>query len=314
MALRVADLMAADGKVFLKSEWGPIGDHWPCLSFTKQAIGNRLRREFLPGRDVLIYVGTGDPERTEDPAHRRRLLSAIVMDPSQVIDTSKIVPPWQWAKTVAKYGPNAWPFSMPVTKAALFNDDPLPLAWEVAPAAYEGLGSGLGRGGVSEAVGDERRAIMELPIHLIELTLSTDVRAHLERVSLIRSADNRNLNREISRVALLIEERVRRGGELASRTNPLRSAPNLSDLISSINTRWREQAGCCAICGGPISVDGVNPLLKMSGDRIDSDSPSYGAENLQLTHFACNVAKNNSSMADTLAWIEVVREAGTPAD
>ena len=310
MVLRVADLMATDGKVFLKSEWGPIGDNWPCLSFTKKAVGDRLRREFLPGRDILIYVGTGDPERTENPEHRRRFLSAIVMDPSQVIATSKIVPEWQWSKTVAQFGPNVWPFSMPVTKAALFTDDPLPPAWEVAPSAYGGLGSGLGRGGVSEAVGSERLAIMDLPVRLIELTLSPDVQQHLDRTSLIRAPDNKNLKREISRVAMLIEDRVRKGGDASLRMNPIRSAPNLSDLIGAISTRWNKQEGRCAICGGPISVDGANPLLKMSGDRIDSDSPSYGAENLQLTHFACNLAKNNSSMLDTLAWIEVVRDGG----
>jgi hypothetical protein len=167
---------------------------------------------------------------------------------------------------------------------------------------------------VSEAVGDERRAIVELPIRQIELTLSPDVREHIARVSLIRSADNKSLVREISRVAFLIEERVRKSGDLASRTNPLRSAPNFSDLIASISTRWGEQAGCCAICGGAISVEGANQLLKLSADRVNSDNASYGAENLQLTHFACNLAKNNSSMADTLAWVEVVREAGIPTN
>jgi hypothetical protein len=306
--------MAPDGKVFLKSEWAPIGDNWPCLSFTKKAVGDRLRREFLPGRDVLIYVGTGDAQRTENPAHRRRLLSAIVVDPSQEIATSKIVPPWQWAESVAEYGRDAWPLSMPVTTAALFTDEPLPPAQEVAPLAYVGLGSGLGRGGVVEAVGNERRAIMELPIRKIELTLSPDVKEHIARASTLRAPDSKNLRREISRVASLIEERIRRSGDPASRTNPQRSVPNLSDLFASLNARWDKQAGRCAICGGAISIDGSNELLKLSADRVDSSNPSYGTGNLQLTHFACNLGKNNSSMADTLAWIEVIREAGRSTD
>ena len=62
--------MAADGKVFLKSEWAPISDYWPCVSFTKRSVGARLRQEFAPGRDMLIYVGTTNAELTENPDHR----------------------------------------------------------------------------------------------------------------------------------------------------------------------------------------------------------------------------------------------------
>ena len=62
--MRVSDMMKPDGRVFLKSEWGQISDDWPCVSFTKQFVGDRLWRDFVPGRDVIIYVGTTNPATT----------------------------------------------------------------------------------------------------------------------------------------------------------------------------------------------------------------------------------------------------------
>ena len=77
--MRVADMMKPGGRVFLKSEWGQISDEWPCVSFTKRSVGDQLRREFVAGRDVLIYVGTTDPETTRLAEHRSRLISAVTI-------------------------------------------------------------------------------------------------------------------------------------------------------------------------------------------------------------------------------------------
>ncbi len=93
--MQVADLMSSDGHVFLKSEWGQIGDGWPCVSFTRPSVGVRFRKEFQPGRDVLIYVGTIGPE-TNDADHHSRFISAVVLEPNQVLETRKIVPPDEW--------------------------------------------------------------------------------------------------------------------------------------------------------------------------------------------------------------------------
>lgn len=90
--MQISEMMASEGRVFLKSEWAPINDYWPCVSFTKRSVGDRLRRDFVPGRDVLIYVGTTNPELTAQPEHRSRLLSAVVIEPNQILETRKIVP------------------------------------------------------------------------------------------------------------------------------------------------------------------------------------------------------------------------------
>ena len=115
--MRVSDMMKPDGRVFLKSEWGQISDEWPCVSFTKLSVGDRLRREFIAGRDILVYAGTTDTETTRLPEHRSRLISAITIEPNQILETRKIVPPDVWANSNAQWG-DRWPHSMAVVAAA----------------------------------------------------------------------------------------------------------------------------------------------------------------------------------------------------
>jgi len=73
----VSDMMEPGDRVFMKSEFGPIGDNWPCFSYTRKNVGQRLRADFQPGRDIVIYVGTTNPKMTKDPDHRSRIISAV---------------------------------------------------------------------------------------------------------------------------------------------------------------------------------------------------------------------------------------------
>jgi hypothetical protein len=52
----------------------------------------------------VIYVGTGDPEKTGNAAHRRRLLSVISVEPRAPISTRDIVPPKSWEHAVERWG------------------------------------------------------------------------------------------------------------------------------------------------------------------------------------------------------------------
>ncbi|HEY5027502.1 MAG TPA: hypothetical protein VIK39_03770, partial [Candidatus Angelobacter sp.] len=66
------------------------------MSFSKRSVGDRLRRDFNPERDVILYVGTGNPDSTGDPRHRRRLLSAIKAEPNTIHATRLLVPHESW--------------------------------------------------------------------------------------------------------------------------------------------------------------------------------------------------------------------------
>ncbi len=70
----LADLLKADSRIFLKSEWGPVSTRWPALSFSKRSVGDFLNQEYRPGRDLIVYAGTGNSERTREADFRKRLL------------------------------------------------------------------------------------------------------------------------------------------------------------------------------------------------------------------------------------------------
>ena len=155
----IADMMKPVGRVFLKSEFGPIGDQWPCFSFTRKLVGDHLRAEYRPGRDIVIYVGTTDPKTTQNPDHRSRLASwPVPIQPNQVLETRKIVPDDQWQASVAEFGQDRWPFSMAVIDAALTIGPPFPDARVLTPTVYLLFAAIKNRGYIVEALGTERES------------------------------------------------------------------------------------------------------------------------------------------------------------
>lgn len=304
--MRVSDMMKPDGRVFLKSEWGQISDEWPCVSFTKRSVGDRLRREFVAGRDILIYVGTTSTEMTRLPEHRSRLISAVAIEPNQILETRKIVPPDVWANSNAQWG-DRWPHSMAVVAAANMVGPPYPPAHGVIPTAYRSFSEIANRGDVVEAVGVERDAVMALEIEPIALNLREDVQAYLELRSSVSKEIDPSVKQDAYRMAMLIIERVKSGGEIGVKINPLRSAPNLSELNALLIRKWGEQAGQCALCGGALTVGGRNKMLQPSADRTDSANGAYNDANTAITHLACNLAKNKYGMDDFEDWLSVLR-------
>jgi hypothetical protein len=304
--MRIADMMASDGRVFLKSEWGPINDEWPCVSFTKKSVGDRLRRDFVRGRDVLIYVGTSSSETTPRPEHRSRLVSAVVIEPNQTLETRKIVPPDKWLAAMETYGAR-WPYSMAVVSAADIDGPPYPDAHDIFPTSYRSLAGFANRGGVVEAIGAERDAVMSLTVTPLHLNLRESVIEYLRlRTSLSFDVD-KSIKQEAFRMASLIFDRVKRGGEASVRINPLRTAPNISDLVALIIRKWQECDGKCSLCGGHLIAGTSNSMLQVSADRIDSSNGAYDDSNVQLTHLACNLAKNKFGLEEFEDWIAVLR-------
>lgn len=312
--MQVADLMAPDGKVFLKSEWAPIGDHWPCVSFTKRSVGYRLRKEFVSGRDVLVYVGTTNAELTENPDHRSRLLSAVVVEPNQILETRKLIPAQHWARSVEAHG-DRWPHSLAVVRAAAMIGPPYPSARTVIPQAYRSFASIENRGTVVIAESDERAAVMVLPVDEMRLNLTADVRAYLQLRASVSSHVPLSLKQEISRMVALIQDRINKGGEIGVKRSPIRYAPNHSDLSALLTRKWQEdQRGLCALCGGTLVAGTPNAMMKPSADRIDSTNGSYYDDSVQITHLACNLAKNQYGMAQFEEWIAALRGASHSVD
>ena len=303
MVLR--DVIASDGRIFLKSEWGPMSDEWPAVSFSKSNVGEKLRREFNPDRDAILYVGTAGP-RTEQERHRQRVLSAVKVEPNVIYDTRSLVPPESWERAQQSYK-GRWERSMSVRRAWAFVDPPL--APEIIPVSYRSLGTLQALGNVIEVQPTERNALVDLAIALIALKLQGAGTAFDDKRAAINLEES--IKKEIGRMVIGIRERVRNSGTQSIRNNPLRTAD--SELIILFQKKWREQNGTCALCGGDLVCAPDNRLLQCSADRVDSALPSYDASNVHITHLGCNLAKNDVPMEQFQEWIEVVRASGDVA-
>lgn len=307
--MQIADMMLSAGRVFLKSEWAPVSDDWPALSFGRMSVGQQLSREFRPGRDVLVYVGTSGPD-TKNPDHRSRLISAIVPEPNQILETRLIVPAESWAASVKGYGAHKWPHSLALVRAANIEGPPYPLARQVIPTAYSAFAVGAGRGGVVEATGSERAAVMALSVRELSLALTPDVRAYLQIRASVAVDLPRDVKQEATRMANLIIERVKSGGEQRVTVNPIRSAPLFTDLYVLLTHIWQQRQGrLCALCGALLLPGTKNRMMQASADRIDSTNGAYDDRNVQVTHLACNWAKNEYGLTEFDEWIGAIRGA-----
>ena len=294
--------------MFLKSEWAPISDYWPAVSFTKRSVGIDLGQRFNPGRDILIYVGTTSG-LTNDPAHRSRLLSAVVPEPNRLHETRKIIPAQSWAWSLKDNGAR-WPHSLAIVQAASIIGPPYPAARELVPNAYASFAAMENRGWFVEATGAEREAVMALEVAPIQLNLAPDVIAYLGLRASLNVDIPKSVKQEISRMAMLIIDRVNKGGETSVRVNPIRFAPNLSELTALLTHLWQDrQGGACALCGAPIQAGTMNAMMKASADRIDSANGAYDETNVQITHLACNLAKNKWGIDQFEEWVAALRGA-----
>jgi hypothetical protein len=305
-AMTVNDILATDGRVFLKSEWGPISDYWPAVSFSKEAVGRYLRGNFRPKSDLLFYVGTGDPKRTEQPEHRRRILSAIKLEPNKIFATHQLIPPESWFDAQKSFK-GKWEFSLGVWDA--WDVDRFPLASDVIPMSYSSLGEIQNWGNVVEVAPGERDALLSLEMTSVHLKHQP---AALEFLRTRRFIDQeRSVRDEIERMAAGICERENRSGTESTRTNAFRVA--VGNISFWLNEKWDQQDGRCKLCGGVLVIGAVNKLLRPSPDRINSADPRYSPENVQITHLACNLAKNDVNPDEFREWLDIARGSHAPA-
>lgn len=297
----LSDVVAQDGRLWVKSEWGPADNTWPAVSFTKRTVGDFLRQNFRPRRDAIIYVGTSNPATTENPAHRQRLLSAVSIEPMQVLETRECVPIESWEFAQSQFR-GRWFWSMPALD--IWEIEGFPLAHDVMPQTYRQLGVIANRGNIVEVDPNERNAIFQLPVHPVPFERPRKVAGFGPTRSFLNLSDE--IRREIGRMAAGILNRVAASGSEQTSTNPIRTM-NEPDLHLMLGRRWQEQNGLCFLCHGPLIPSTQNYLLQSSPDRTDSDDKAYSDANTRITHLGCNLAKNKVNLADFEDWLMVVR-------
>jgi hypothetical protein len=299
--MRISDLLRPGTRIFLKSEWGPVSDDWPALSFSKRSVGKRIRSAYTPSRDYIIYVGTTNPVNTPDPAHRSRLISIASIDHRTEYETWRLIPKDSWEESQQSHG-DRWLYSFTIVDA--WNIDALPLAPTLVPRAYRELGNPANFGSIVELDPAERFAISDQPVTVVVLkkqlaAIKGDARARYLDAS-------EALKREIYRMAALITQRGTASGTLSMRNDPPRDANPPYETQQMLYDRWEEQEGRCGLCQRHIPMPPAPGLLQPSPDRKDSKNISYKADNVHITHLGCNLAKNQYSIDDFEEWLEII--------
>jgi hypothetical protein len=175
-SLTIADIIPPDGRIFLRPEFGRIGQPWPCIAFRLLSELEKLASEYKEGRDIALGTGTVNPENTRDPTYRGKILTAAMVE-ARYAPTQEVVPPASWAHHCRVHGGEPqWPHCLPARR--IFNigkaTSPYPKAGSFMPVTYRQLsyqfGRGRAAGGALLVTPEEQRNLMHLP--LAEVTLA----------------------------------------------------------------------------------------------------------------------------------------------
>lgn len=295
------EIVAEDGRIWVKSEWAPASQDWPAVSFSKRTVGDYLRQEFKPGRDAILYIGTGSPATTEKPEHRQRMLSAVSIEPMQVLETRECVPADSWEFAQQNYR-GRWFWSMPAI--SIWNFIGFPRAHDVIPLTYRKLGFMENRGNVVELAPGERSGVLNLSIVPVPFERPRKV-AGFQKTRAFLNLDDK-IRRDIGRMAAGILGRVAGSGSEHTSTSPTRTMTE-PDIHVMLGNKWIEQGGLCYLCHGPLVPASKNYLLQSSPDRLESGDVAYSDANTHITHLGCNLAKNKVTLSDFEDWLMVVR-------
>jgi hypothetical protein len=305
--MQLRDLVKPDGKIFIKSEWEPASPTWPAVSFSKRTVGESLQKQFQPGRDAIIIVGTSNPQLTEDPQHRQRLLSAMSVEPNQILPTMECIPAESWERAQKNHR-GRWVWSLPALN--MFDIEGFPSAYDLIPKSYSLLGLVVNRGNVVEIEREEeRKAVLDVALIPVPFERPEITRKFTGQRTLLNL--EQEIRQEIGRMVGGILNRVARGGKEETTVNPIRIARGETELNIMFGKKWDEQKGMCFLCNGLLVSKSTNFLLQCSPDRINSADPSYSEGNTCITHLGCNLAKNKCTVAEFEDWLIVVR--GDPA-
>jgi hypothetical protein len=291
------DIASAETKVFLKSEFGPLGPHWPVVAFTKPAFKTGLQKRYVTGRDFIVFAGTAG-EETRQLGDRGKLLSVAEIDTTKTYPTYNFISEKDKAWAETNY-PGRWMFAFRVIKG--FDVPSRPQSASVLPNTYPHMWPRM----FMEIVGPDRESILDIEIESIpDVDILSKPGREPDLSDLLRP-ENRTLNQEALRLATLVENRVQASGKERLHRAPERTAS--TDLHFQIFKLLSQKPLVCALCGGGMEINAPNKLLKISGDRKDSTLGEYGPNNYQLVHLACNLAKNDATMELFEEWLTIVR-------
>jgi hypothetical protein len=206
---------------------------------------------------------------------------------------------WKWA---TENHPGQWKNAFKIFEC--WNVAGHPAAREVlgANSTYSKMGQSRNRGSIVPITSGEKDLLLGLQLEKVNLPTIQETDESVRRIAILR---DKTVNSEAVRIAGLVFNRVRCSGLTFEHRGPVRTAP--IDFILQVAEKLKHEPLECDLCGGQIELGNPNRLLQASPDRIDSSKGEYGPQNFELTHLACNLGKNNASVADFQEWLELVR-------
>ena len=285
------DLLSAQTRVFLKSEFAPISNEWPAVSFTNEAPAKAFSGGFDPVHDFVIFAGTQTNDTSS--AHKARLMSAARLTGS-VVD-SRLVIPLKNLSLFQGTNANRYIWSIQATEAWEFVD--LPSARQLVGPKYKVLGLGRARQEGIQLSPSELEGLRKLRIRPILLRV-------VQTQDLETESSDESISGQLAHILAALRSRAQQGGSVVKRIAPLRICKL---TMRDLEQMWRSQDGRCNLCKGPMPNSRSNILLQVSADRLDSSNPNYDVANTQLTHLGCNLGKNAATEEDFAAWLCVIR-------
>lgn len=299
--LTLGDIISEEARVYIKPEWGVLTEKWPAISFTHEATCRELRQNFRMTRDLMISVGTKNIE--VEPHLRSKLLSASRFAANEIHETRKLVPPDVWTAAAEKY-PERWEYGFAVTE--LWDFAPPVNVYDVLPEAYRKFAVHRGKPILLSREETQNVLPLGLAVRSIPVPAGAEVSASISR-QLFGEAPL-GLKQEIARAIRNIVLKSGRGGEEITRVMPDYICPSEQDLTVMAHQALKAQKGLCALCGQPVPQNKpANDLFKLSLDRIDSVNKAYSQDNIQITHYACNLAKNAYTNAQYQEWLSLIK-------
>ncbi|WP_213803751.1 hypothetical protein [Granulicella sp. dw_53] len=294
---KLGDLLSANSRVFLKSEYGPVSNEWPAVSFSVEGYARKLAEIFDTKEDWVLFAGTDDHDLTP-PEFRKKLLCVVRIRSGPPVDSGVLVDPGR-LNYFQQGDPKKFAYSLQATAA--WKLATLPAARDLLKEKYGVIGRGQARKSYLILSPTEIDRLKDLPVARIALSVLPLDEFHLAEV--IDSLED-----QFDRLLGLLTRRAQLGGTAVSRNAPIRIVKLTKQDLREM---WAEQGGLCRLCNAAIPRSTRNFLLQVSADRTDSKVETYSRANTQLTHLGCNYGKNSADAEQFADWLRIVRVANS---
>jgi hypothetical protein len=291
------EILAPGAKIWARPTWGPIDPKERVCGFGKEQVARRLESEGQYDQDMILNIGVGTPRRDLPKALTGRLLDVATFVP-KVMRSQDIIGPELYRRWIEERGRSeAWPWGLPVVRAWQISLQPL--ADEVLPGLRQARFIYQHPEQMTTRLSAEEIAqISDLQVEPVEFEVSIADESGLAAQT---QATDR-VRHWATQLAATVAQRCQgsRAGYVILRPD---FETNETDLYLLFNKLILDQGERCRLCGGLLDFsEPPNRLAQPSADRIDSSVKVYDRTNLQITHLACNLGKNECPNVEALEF------------